>query len=146
MGAWFIGSIKINSSSEVTGQQTTLLQIQCRMRILCCQNIWYDIKVDSEDIWKHFDPRTLTRVRLHRKLWYVEINVKIEIRRYWWIEEKSSSVSTKSRLDRPRPDKKSPVFKLGWASFYLHGLGIFSFASHLWSFNAFSFWKLNRRK
>ena len=32
----------------------------------------------------------LKRVRLHRKLWYVEINVKIEIRRYWWITGKIS--------------------------------------------------------
>ena len=55
----------------------------------------------------------------------------------------TTSIATKSRLDRPRPDKKNPVFKLGWASFYLHGLGIFSFASHLWSFNAFLLWKLN---
>ena len=31
------------------------------------------------------------RERLLRKLWYLfEINVKVEILRYWWIEEKST--------------------------------------------------------
>ena len=33
----------------------------------------------------------LKRVRKHRKLWYGEIKVKIEIRRYWWIKEEISS-------------------------------------------------------
>ena len=36
----------------------------------------------------------LMRERLLRKLWFLfEINVKVEILRYWWIEEKNSSVS-----------------------------------------------------
>ena len=39
----------------------------------------------------------MKRVQLQQKLWYVEINVKVEIRRYWWIEEVITVIEVKNK-------------------------------------------------
>ena len=60
-------------------------------KIFTQPEIWYEFSFDNHNLL------------VKGKLWSLfDINVKIEVRRYWWIEEKSSSVS------KSNPETEAP--------------------------------------
>ena len=80
-------------------QLDLILRIRYLCMIMCvCVTIFKEVMYcfrSSLSSSSYVNRTPLMRERLLRKLWSLfEINVKIEIRRYWWIEEESSSVSS----------------------------------------------------